>query len=52
VLNGRRPRLVVGVVVLQPERLEPELRPGESERDDESRRDERPLHHAYIFVDS
>jgi hypothetical protein len=37
--------------VLRPEWLEPELLRRESERDDESGRDKRPLHHAHIFVD-
>jgi catechol 2,3-dioxygenase-like lactoylglutathione lyase family enzyme len=51
VLHGRRPRLIVGVVVLRPEWFEPELLRRESERDDESGRDKRPLHHTHIFVD-
>jgi hypothetical protein len=37
--------------VLRPERLEPELVRLESERDDESGRNERPLRHTHIFVD-
>src|SRR6476660_7696963 len=50
VLHRRRPRLVVGVVVLRPERLEPELLRRESERNDESGWDERPLHHDHILA--
>ena len=50
VLDRRRPRLVVGVVVLRPEPLEPELLRRESERDDESGRDERSLHHDHILA--
>lgn len=37
--------------MLRPEWFEPELLRRESERDDESGRDERPLYHAHIFVD-
>jgi hypothetical protein len=37
--------------VLRPEWLEPELLRRESERDDESGRDKRPLRHTHIFVD-
>jgi hypothetical protein len=37
--------------VLRPEWFEPELLRSESERDDESGRDERLLHHTDIFVD-
>jgi hypothetical protein len=51
VLHGRRPRLVVGVVVLRREWFEPEFLRRESERDDESGRDKRRLHHVHIFVD-
>ena len=51
VLHGRRPRLIVGVVVLRPEWFEPELLRRESERDDEAGRDKRPFHHTHIFVD-
>src|SRR4030095_580797 len=51
VLHGRRPRLIVGVVVLRPEWFEPELLRRQSERDDESGRDERPLHHIRILAD-
>jgi hypothetical protein len=51
VLDRRRPRLIVGVVVLRPEWFEPELLRRESERDDESGRDKQPLDHTHIFVD-
>ena len=37
--------------MLRPEWFEPELLRRESERDDESGRDKRPLHHTHIFVD-
>jgi len=37
--------------VLRPEWFEPEFLRRESERDDESGRDKRPLHHTHIFVD-
>jgi hypothetical protein len=37
--------------VLRPEWFEPELLRRESERDDESGRDKRPLQHTHIFVD-
>jgi hypothetical protein len=37
--------------VLRPEWFEPELLRRESERDDESGRDKRPLRHAHILVD-
>ena len=37
--------------MLRPEWFEPELLRRESERDDESRRDEQRLHHTHIFVD-
>ena len=50
-LDGRRPGRKVFVVVLRPERLEPELLRRESERDDEPGRDKRPLH-PHIFVDA
>ena len=51
VLYRRRPRLIVGVVVLRPKRFEPELLRRESERDDETGPDKRPFHHTHIFVD-
>jgi hypothetical protein len=44
VLTGRRPGLVVGLVVLRPERLEPEPLRDESARDGELGRDERRVH--------
>ena len=37
--------------MLRPEWFERELLRRQSERDDESGRDERPLHHTHIFVD-
>ena len=37
--------------MLRPEWFEPELLRRESERDDESGRDKRPLHNTHIFVD-
>jgi len=51
VLHRRRPRLIVGVVVLRTEWFEAELLRRESERDDESGRDKRRLAHSHIFVD-
>jgi hypothetical protein len=52
VLHRRRPRLIVGVVVLRPEWFEPELLRRESERDDEAGRDKQPLYHPHIFLDA
>ncbi len=51
VLHRRRPRLIVGVVVLRTEWFEPELLRRERERDDESGRDKRRLAHSHILVD-
>src|SRR6476660_7108547 len=50
VLHRRRPGLVVGLVVLRPERFEPELLSRQSERDDEPGWDELPLHHEHILA--
>jgi len=44
VLDGGRPRGVVGLVVLRSEWLQPESLRLETERDDEIRWDERPVH--------